>query len=144
MLSIPPIDRQLKRLAKKFPSLKTEYAKLVKCLENNPLQGKPLGNHCYKIRWQLPLKGKVNPAAQELLSIFNMLIILYFFSLSMISQSKKIFPIKSSNTYYRSLNKRTINISFASLYVTINSLFCVYICSSLPCQPTTSSRGLLL
>ena len=58
VLSIPPFDRQLKRLTKKFPSLKAEYAKLVEDLENNPLLGKPLGNHCYKIRLAITSKGK--------------------------------------------------------------------------------------
>ena len=27
-------------------------------LENNPAQGKPLGNHCYKIRLAIASKGK--------------------------------------------------------------------------------------
>ena len=58
VLSIPPFDRQLKRLSKKFPSLKNEYAKLVEDLENNPIQGKSLGNHCYKIRLNIASKGK--------------------------------------------------------------------------------------
>lgn len=58
VLSIPPFDRQLKRLAKKFPSLKIEYAKLAKDLENNPIKGKPLGNQCYKIRLAISSKGK--------------------------------------------------------------------------------------
>jgi mRNA-degrading endonuclease RelE of RelBE toxin-antitoxin system len=29
VLSIPPFDRQLKKLAKKYPSLKSEFLKLV-------------------------------------------------------------------------------------------------------------------
>jgi len=29
VLTIPPFDRQLKRLAKKFPSLKSEYADIT-------------------------------------------------------------------------------------------------------------------
>jgi mRNA-degrading endonuclease RelE of RelBE toxin-antitoxin system len=39
VVTIPPFDRQLKRLAKKFPSLKVEYAELVDSLEENPEQG---------------------------------------------------------------------------------------------------------
>ncbi|MHB1686344.1 MAG: hypothetical protein ACYCVH_03090 [Ignavibacteriaceae bacterium] len=57
VLSIPPFDRQLKRLAKKFPSLKAEYTKFVEDMENNPAQGKPLGNHCYSIDFYPPIGG---------------------------------------------------------------------------------------
>jgi hypothetical protein len=50
VLTIAPFDRQLKRLAKKIPSLKTEFASLIEELEQNPTKGIPLGNNCFKIR----------------------------------------------------------------------------------------------
>ena len=50
--------RELKRLAKKFHSLKNEYAALIETLEQDPLQGIPLGNNCYKIRLSIQSKGK--------------------------------------------------------------------------------------
>jgi mRNA-degrading endonuclease RelE of RelBE toxin-antitoxin system len=58
VLSIPPFDKQLKRLAKKFPSLKKDFANLVESLEQNPKQGTPLGNNCYKIRLAIASKRK--------------------------------------------------------------------------------------
>jgi len=58
VLTIPPFDRQLKRLAKKYPSLKIEYAKLIESLERNPTQGIALTNGCYKIRLAIASKGK--------------------------------------------------------------------------------------
>ena len=57
-LAIPPFDRQLKRLAKKYPSIKKEYAELIGSLQQQPDQGTPLGNHCYKIRLAITSKGK--------------------------------------------------------------------------------------
>ena len=51
-------EKQLKRLAKKFPSLKMEFAGLVSTLKENPEQGKNLGNNCYKIRLAIASKGK--------------------------------------------------------------------------------------
>ena len=57
-ITIPPFDKQLKRLAKKFPSLKVEYAKLVESIEVTPFLGVPLGNSCYKIRIAIKSKGK--------------------------------------------------------------------------------------
>ncbi|MBP6387417.1 MAG: type II toxin-antitoxin system RelE/ParE family toxin [Pseudarcicella sp.] len=58
ILLIPPFDRQLKKLCKKYPSLKEEYFELVKSLEQNPEQGTKLGNNCYKIRIAIASKGK--------------------------------------------------------------------------------------
>ncbi len=43
VLSIPPFDMQLKRLAKKFSSLKKDFSQLVESLEQNPKQGTPPG-----------------------------------------------------------------------------------------------------
>ncbi|MBB6240357.1 mRNA-degrading endonuclease RelE of RelBE toxin-antitoxin system [Pedobacter sp. AK013] len=51
-------DKQLKRLVKKYPSLKKEYIDLIDSLENNPEQGTAIGNKCYKIRLAIASKGK--------------------------------------------------------------------------------------
>ncbi len=58
VLTIPPFDRQLKRLAKKYPSLKKEYAELLESLENNPKQGIDLGNNCFKLRIAIASKAR--------------------------------------------------------------------------------------
>jgi len=58
VLSISPFDRQLKRLTKKFPSLKAEYAALIEELEENPEKGTPIGDNCFKIRLAITSKGR--------------------------------------------------------------------------------------
>jgi mRNA-degrading endonuclease RelE of RelBE toxin-antitoxin system len=58
VLTIPPFDKQLKRLAKKYPSIKKEFAELIESLELAPEQGIPIGNNCYKIRIAIASKGK--------------------------------------------------------------------------------------
>jgi mRNA-degrading endonuclease RelE of RelBE toxin-antitoxin system len=58
IFTIPVFDKQLKRLSKKFPSLKMEYEELLDTLEINPKQGKSLGRNCYKIRLAIASKGK--------------------------------------------------------------------------------------
>ncbi|MBY0426139.1 MAG: type II toxin-antitoxin system RelE/ParE family toxin [Cytophagales bacterium] len=55
---LPTFERELKRLAKKYPSLKQEYISLVQGLKEKPEQGTSLGNHCYKIRLSIASKGK--------------------------------------------------------------------------------------
>jgi mRNA-degrading endonuclease RelE of RelBE toxin-antitoxin system len=58
VLTIPPFDRQLKRLVKKFPSLKSEYDQLIGRLETEPAEGVAMSNNCYKIRIAIKSKGK--------------------------------------------------------------------------------------
>lgn len=56
--SIPLFDKQAKRLAKKYPSLKKDLAELLESLADNPEQGTALGNSFYKIRLAIASKGK--------------------------------------------------------------------------------------
>lgn len=58
VFSIPPFDKQIKRLAKKYPSLSSDFLKLIHSLEENPKQGAELGKGCYKIRMAITSKGK--------------------------------------------------------------------------------------
>jgi mRNA-degrading endonuclease RelE of RelBE toxin-antitoxin system len=58
IVTIAPFDKQLKRLVKKYPSLKNEVAQLGKRLTDTPTSGTPLGNNCYKIRLSIASKGK--------------------------------------------------------------------------------------
>lgn len=56
--SIPLFDKQAKRLAKKYPSLKNDLTSLIEKLTDNPEQGIALGNSFYKIRLGVASKGK--------------------------------------------------------------------------------------
>lgn len=56
--TIPKFDKELKRLAKKYSSLKNEYFDLVQKLKEYPEQGTAIGNNCYKIRLGIASKGK--------------------------------------------------------------------------------------
>jgi hypothetical protein len=58
IIPLPFFERQLKRLVKKYPSLRAEYANLIALLETEPVHGTPLGNDCYKIRLSITSKGK--------------------------------------------------------------------------------------
>jgi len=56
--SIPLFDKQAKRLAKKYPSLKKDLAELIKKLADDPEQGISLGNGFYKVRLAIASKSK--------------------------------------------------------------------------------------
>jgi mRNA-degrading endonuclease RelE of RelBE toxin-antitoxin system len=54
----PAFERQIKRLIKKYTSLKQDIKPLFDTLEVNPVQGTPIGKDCYKIRLAISSKGK--------------------------------------------------------------------------------------
>ena len=66
---IAPFGKQLKRLSKKYPSLKKEYGELITELKSDPFTGTPIGNSCYKIRLAIASKGKGKVEAPELLPV---------------------------------------------------------------------------
>ena len=56
--SISVFEKQAKRLAKKYVSLKNELLQLVQKLKDNPEEGKAIGRNCHKIRISIASKGK--------------------------------------------------------------------------------------
>jgi mRNA-degrading endonuclease RelE of RelBE toxin-antitoxin system len=51
-------DKELKKLSRKYPSVKTDFKTLVGSLKMEPKQGQSLGKDCYKIRMAISSKGK--------------------------------------------------------------------------------------
>lgn len=51
-------EKEAKRLIKKYRSLAQELAILIENLTENPTQGTPIGQDCYKIRLAIKSKGK--------------------------------------------------------------------------------------
>ena len=70
ILTIPPFDKQLKRLAKKYPSLKNDFSTLLKNLETDPKQGTALGKNCFKIRLAIKSKGKGKSGGARVITNF--------------------------------------------------------------------------
>ncbi len=58
VIATPYFKRVLKKLVKKFPSIKSDFSKLVESLQKEPRQGTHLGNNCYKVRMAISSKGK--------------------------------------------------------------------------------------
>lgn len=50
--------KDLKRLAKRYRSIKQDYANLLESLHENPLQGVDLGKNLRKVRMAITAKGK--------------------------------------------------------------------------------------
>lgn len=58
LVPTPPFERELKLLAKKYPSLYNDLAELEKQLLENPALGTSIGQNCFKIRLAITSKGK--------------------------------------------------------------------------------------
>lgn len=54
----PPFDRAIKRLNKRYKSLKMDLLKLIAELQENPQMGADLGKGFRKVRMQISAKGK--------------------------------------------------------------------------------------
>lgn len=54
----PIFAKQMKRLAKRYKSMKEDYAKLLNELRNNPTLGVDLGHRLRKVRMSIAAKGK--------------------------------------------------------------------------------------
>ena len=54
----PDFARELKLLAKRYPSMKDDYRDFLDSLRKSPLQGEPLGKHLRKVRFSIASKAK--------------------------------------------------------------------------------------
>lgn len=70
IIAVPTFRKELKKLAKKYHSLKIDLAVLFESLEENPIQGTSLGKNCYKIRLSIASKGKGKSGGARLITNF--------------------------------------------------------------------------
>ena len=58
LVSTDEFERQLKRLGKRYGSLREDVRALLVSLLENPVQGDALGASCYKVRMAIAAKNK--------------------------------------------------------------------------------------
>jgi mRNA-degrading endonuclease RelE of RelBE toxin-antitoxin system len=68
---IPKFEKELKRLAKKYPSIKSDFSIFINSLGENPSQGTSLGNNCFKIRFSIASKGKGKSGGARVITFFK-------------------------------------------------------------------------
>ena len=54
----PDFARELKQLAKRYPSMKDDYRNFIDALRKSPLMGEPLGKHLRKVRFSIASKAR--------------------------------------------------------------------------------------
>lgn len=67
--TLPLFDRSAKRLAKKYPSFKNDYAQLLSDLRQNPHLGADLGRGLRKVRMAISSKGKGKSGGARVLTL---------------------------------------------------------------------------
>lgn len=68
IIAVPSFNKEVKKLNKKYPSLKSELEVLFDQLEIEPKQGVALGSNCYKIRIAITSKGKGKSGGARLIT----------------------------------------------------------------------------
>ena len=58
ILPTPPFERELKKLSKRYPSIKSDLAATILSLKETPTLGESLGNNCFKVRMAISSKNK--------------------------------------------------------------------------------------
>lgn len=69
--TLSTFDKEVKKLAKKYPSLKNDLNLLAIELLKNPELGVHLGQNFYKIRMAITSKGKGKSAGARIISFFK-------------------------------------------------------------------------
>ncbi len=65
-------EKELKRIVKKYPSLKAEFSVLIRQINQFPEKGVYIGNNCYKIRLAISSKGKGKSGGARVISyVYN-------------------------------------------------------------------------
>jgi len=68
-----PFERKLKRLAKKYNSIRYDLGVVIEELSQNPNLGIPLGNNCYKIRVAITSKKRGKSGGARLITYVRVL-----------------------------------------------------------------------
>ena len=73
IIPTPPFEKELKQLAKKYPSIKKDLTALVGRLLQEPKTGTPLGNNCYKIRMAITSKGQGKSGGARIITLVQVI-----------------------------------------------------------------------
>jgi hypothetical protein len=100
----PQFDKQAKRLAKKFPSLKAELAKIIEALSEEPKQGISLGNNFFKIRISIASKGKGKSGGARMITYLKISATTVFLTAIFDKSEKSNISAKELEIIFKTLN----------------------------------------
>ena len=68
IVTYPQFEKELKRLAKKYKSLKSDFVTFLQELQENPNEGAQLGHGLRKVRMSIASKGKGKSGGSRVLT----------------------------------------------------------------------------
>jgi mRNA-degrading endonuclease RelE of RelBE toxin-antitoxin system len=71
--TIPNFDKEIKKLAKRHTSIKSDFINFVKQIAENPELGTSLGLNCYKVRMAITSKGKGKSGGARIITHFQVI-----------------------------------------------------------------------
>ncbi len=90
IVTYPQFEKELKRLAKKYKSLKSVFATFLQELWENPNEGAQLGHGLRKVRLSIASKGKGKSGGKEEAKNLK-LASLFFYKLQILSSTAQFF-----------------------------------------------------
>lgn len=103
--SIPLFDKQAKRLAKKYPSLKKDLFLFLEQLADDPTMGTPLGNNFYKIRMAISSKGKGKSVGARIITYVKIIETTVFLSFIYDKSEKNSITDKELEQVFKTIDK---------------------------------------
>jgi hypothetical protein len=73
IIATEPFERKLKRLSKKYKSLKIDLLKVIEELVENPRLGTAIGKECYKVRIAVTSKGKGKSGGARMITLVRVI-----------------------------------------------------------------------
>lgn len=104
--TIPLFDKQAKRLAKKYPSLKNDLSALIERLVTEPKQGTSLGNDFYKIRLAIASKDKGKSGGARVITYVKVINTTVYLSSIYDKGEKDTISIKELNKIFRMMPEK--------------------------------------
>ena len=76
IIALPQFEKELKQLARKYPSIDKDFELLLHELTENPAGGISLGNNCFKVRMNIKSKKAGKRGGARIITCVNLSIAL--------------------------------------------------------------------
>lgn len=73
VIATVPFERKIKRLSKKYKSIKSDLLPIIDELCENPTLGTAIGKDCYKIRVAITSKGKGKSGGARIITLVRVI-----------------------------------------------------------------------
>lgn len=105
----PEFEKCLKKLAKKYPSIKIDFLNFLAELEENPLMGDEIFENCRKARMAIKSKGKGKSGGARIIFYFEVMedriTLLYMYDKSEMESVRSDFIAHILKEYYINLKE---------------------------------------